>query len=156
MLIKDALEKGCTEIVLGIGGSATNDAAAGIFQALGGQLFDKNKAALAKGGTALQQLETIVFPTHLDHIKWEIACDVDNPLLGPNGASAVYGPQKGATQRDVEYLEAALTQLAATLEKKYQRKVDQLKGGGAAGGTAAGMAGFFGATLVPAFSCFQK
>lgn len=156
LLIKDALEKGCTEIVLGIGGSATNDAAAGIFQALDGQLFDKNKAALAKGGAALQQLETIVFPTHLDHIKWEIACDVDNPLLGPNGASAVYGPQKGATQGDVEHLEAALTQLATTLEKKYQRKVDQLKGGGAAGGTAAGMAGFFGATLVPGFQLLSE
>ena len=81
---------------------------------------------------------------------------MDNPLLGPNGASAVYGPQKGATQKDVEHLEAALTQLAATLEKKYQRKVDQLKGGGAAGGTAAGMAGFFGATLVPGFQLLSE
>ena len=154
--IKDAIEKGCTEIILGIGGSATNDAAAGIFQALGGQLLDKNKIPLAKGGAALQQLETIVLPTHLDHTKWKIAFDVNNPLIGPNGASYVYGPQKGASKKDVEDLEVALTQLAVTLEKKCLRKVDQINGGGAAGGTAAGMAGFFGATLVPGFQLLSE
>ena len=149
--IKDAVKKGCQEIILGIGGSATNDGGAGIFQALGGQLLDKNKAALAKGGISLQLLDTIIFPAHLDPIKWEIACDVDNPLLGPNGASAVYGPQKGASPKDTELLEKALTQLSHTLDKKYQKKVAQISGGGAAGGTAAGMAGFFDATLVPGF-----
>jgi len=154
--IKDAIDKGCKEIILGIGGSATNDAGAGIFQALGGQLLDKNELPLARGGAALKAIDKIIFPTHLKHLQWHIACDVDNPLLGTNGATAIYGPQKGASKQDIEQLENALAHLAGYFENQFERSIAGLKGGGAAGGTAAGMVGFFDAKLSPGFQLLAE
>ena len=154
--IKDAIEKGCTDIILGIGGSATNDAGTGIFEALGGQLLDKNKHPIARGGAALKEVESVVLPQNLGAVRFKVACDVDNPLLGVQGASAVYGPQKGASPEDVVTLEKALTHFATTIKRQTGREIAALKGGGAAGGTAAGMAGLFEAQLAPGFSLLSE
>lgn len=151
LLIQHAIEHGAQEIILGIGGSATNDAGAGIIQAIGGKLLDKNGHSLAPGGLALSDLHTVEIPDGLKNIKWRIACDVDNPLLGPNGASHTYGPQKGATDKDIKQLEEALTHFAQKIEQTTKITVSSIAGGGAAGGTAAGLYGVFGAELVSGF-----
>ena len=110
-IIKQALDLGVKQIILCLGGSATNDAGAGIAQALGIQLLDKNNIELAKGGAALSRLAKIntdnLHP-RANQVEWLLACDVDNPLCGPRGASAVFGPQKGASSEDVKILDMAL------------------------------------------------
>ena len=125
--IKDAIEKGCTDIILGIGGSATNDAGMGIFEALGGQLLDKNKHPISKGGAALKE-ESVVLPQNLGAVRFKVACDVDNPYCA-QGASAVYGPQKGASPEDVVTLEKALTHFATTIKRQTGKEIATLKGG---------------------------
>jgi len=154
--INHAIKNGCTKIILGIGGSATNDGGAGIFQALGGKLIDSNGEELKKGGAALINLNNIVLPQGLDHIEWVVACDVQNTLLGPEGASSVYGPQKGASEEDVIILDESLTQFAKIIKKELGYSIDELSGGGAAGGTAAGMHGFFSAELSSGFDLLAK
>lgn len=154
--INHAIKNGCTKIILGIGGSATNDGGAGIFQALGGKLIDSNGEELKKGGAALINLNNIVLPQGLDHIEWVVACDVQNTLLGPEGASSVYGPQKGASEEDVIILDESLTQFAKIIKKELGNSIDELSGGGAAGGTAAGMHGFFRAELSSGFDLLAK
>lgn len=154
--ILHALDQGCRKIILGIGGSATNDAGAGIFQALGGQLLDSSGNTIGKGGNALAKLNRIILPEEFQAIEWEIACDVANPLLGKNGASAVYAPQKGANQKQIEQLEASLSHFAKVVLKQFDRRIDTLAGGGAAGGTAAGMVAFFKAKLNPGFALMAQ
>lgn len=154
--IKHAIEQGCSKIILGIGGSATNDAGAGIFQALGGRLLDKNGNELEKGGAALATLDKIILPKDLDNIQWEIACDVANPLLGPEGASAVYGPQKGATPIETKALDASLAHFSICVKKQLNLSIEKITGGGAAGGTAAGMFAFFKAQLTPGFNLMAQ
>ena len=151
LLIKDALEKGCDEIILGVGGSATTDGGAGIFEALGGLLIDKEGNCLEKGGASLKKLNKIVHPKISKKITWKVACDVSNPFLGEDGAANIYGPQKGASKKDVAILNESLTNFANNIERKYKRKISRLVGGGAAGGTAAGLHGFFGAALDSGF-----
>ena len=151
LLIKDALEKGCDEIILGVGGSATTDAGAGIFEALGGLLIDKEGNFLDKGGASLKKLNKIVHPKISKKITWKVACDVSNPFLGEDGAANIYGPQKGASKEDIAILNESLTNFANNIERKYKRKISGLVGGGAAGGTAAGLHGFFGAALDSGF-----
>lgn len=152
LLIKDALSKNCKEIILGIGGSATNDGAAGIFQALGGSLLDSSQKELPRGGAALSHLSKIIPSKRLEHIQWKVACDVENPLLGPQGASYTYAQQKGASTQQLKRLEKSLTHFAQQLQQHFGRDISSLVGGGAAGGTAAGMHGFFGASLTSGFS----
>ena len=154
--IKHAIEQGCSKIILGIGGSATNDAGAGIFQALGGRLLDKTGKDLEKGGAALAALEKIIPPKGLNNIQWEIACDVSNPLLGPEGASSIYAPQKGATPNEVKILDSSLAHFAKCVKKQFNRNIDKVPGGGAAGGTAAGMFAFFNAQLTPGFNLMAQ
>lgn len=151
LVIKEAISRGCEEIILGIGGSATNDAAAGIFQALGGQLLDSDGVEIQRGGLALNRLNQIILPKGLDHISWRIACDVENPLVGTTGASTVYGPQKGASKADVMALENSLNHFSDLVEQQLKKNIKKLKGGGAAGGTSAGMYAFFDAELVRGF-----
>ena len=127
-----------------------------LFQALGGQLLDRKGHHLTSGGGALVSLEKIIMPNHLTGITWRVACDVQNPLLGPQGASAVYGPQKGASQKGVEQLEKSLTHFSKIIEQQCHQKVTLLEGGGAAGGTAAGMVGFFGAQLTSGFGLLSE
>ena len=151
LLIRHAIEHGAQEIILGIGGSATNDAGTGIIKALGGEFLDAQGNELPNGGLALSKLETIKCPERLKKIKWHIACDVTNPLLGPNGATYTYGPQKGAQPQDLEPLEQALQQFARVLKHSTGRPIDTVPGGGAAGGTAAGLFGLLNARLVSGF-----
>ena len=151
LLIKHAIKQGAKEIILGVGGSATNDAGTGIIKALGGQFLDVQGFALPNGGAALSSLNQIILPQYLEEIKWKVACDVTNPLLGPQGATYTYGPQKGASEKDLKTLERALKQFAHIVKKKTGKSIDTLPGGGAAGGTAAGLYGLLNAELVSGF-----
>lgn len=141
-LILAAQESGARRIIIGIGGSATNDGGAGLAQALGYRLLDANGAELPPGGLALERLDRIERGAGLELPRIDVACDVDNPLCGPRGASAIYGPQKGATPRQVETLDRALANLARVLRRDLGRDVANLPGAGAAGGLGAGLVAF--------------
>ena len=156
LLIKHALDSGCQEIILGVGGSATNDAASGIFQALGGSLLDIKKKQIEKGGAELSRLTSIIDPKINRSVTWKIACDVVNPLIGENGASAIYGPQKGASEDEIEILENSLLNFSKVIKKHFGRSISKIKGGGAAGGVAAGMFGFFNAKLFSGFTILSE
>ena len=144
-IIKQALDLGVTQIILCLGGSATNDAGAGIAQALGIQLLDKAGNEIEKGGAALSQLDKINMDNlhpRASQIEWLLACDVDNPLCGPRGASAVFGPQKGATQEEVKTLDTALDHFAKLAKNLTKEDHSKTQGYGAAGGTALGISLF--------------
>lgn len=140
------------EVIACIGGSATNDGGAGMAQAVGVRLLDRKGHELAPGGAALMDVARIDadgIDRAVRSARVLVACDVDNPLLGPNGASAVYGPQKGATPADVERLDRALGRLADAIERDLGIDVRELPGAGAAGGLGAGLVAFLGAELRP-------
>lgn len=140
------------EIIAGIGGSATNDGGAGMAQALGYRLLDGAGRDLPRGGAALVRLERIDrsgFDSGWQSVKVMVACDVTNPLTGPDGASHVYGPQKGADEEMVRELDEALAHLAAVIETDLGKRVAGVPGAGAAGGAGAGLLAFLGASLVP-------
>jgi glycerate kinase len=151
-LLEAARAEGVGEVIAGIGGSATNDGGAGMAQALGYRLLDSAGRDLPRGGEALLQLERID-PSGLDprwhSLKVMVASDVTNPLTGPAGASAVYGPQKGADEKAVELLDRALARLAGVIERDLGKRVAAIPGAGAAGGTGAGLIAFLDARLVP-------
>ena len=151
-LILAALESGCRKLIIGIGGSATNDGGAGMAQALGARLLDSTGAELPFGGAALANLEHIDV-TNLDSRLADcevlIASDVSNPLCGAHGASAVYGPQKGATPEMVTHLDAALAHYADVIQRDLGIKVKDVPGAGAAGGLGAGLIVFLKAELIP-------
>jgi glycerate 2-kinase len=151
-LLQHAFDDGARHVIIGIGGSATNDGGAGMAQALGYHLLDENGHELPPGGLALKRLARI--HTGGVHGNWkeaqvEVACDVTNPLTGPSGASAVYGPQKGATPEVVAELDAALRRLAEVVRRDLGVDVEHLPGAGAAGGLGAGLVAFTGARLRP-------
>ena len=149
-LLDVARRDGVASIIAGIGGSATNDGGAGMAQALGYGLLDQGGHELPRGGAALTRLVTITgagFDAAWHHVRLRVACDVTNPLLGSLGASAVYGPQKGADPSTVQELDAALARLARVMSTDLGRDVADLPGAGAAGGTGAGLVGFLGASL---------
>lgn len=151
-LVLAALDAGARHIVLSLGGSATTDAGAGLFQALGGRLLNKNGADLPPGGAALQALACIQADTldsRLAHTQFELAVDVDNPLCGPSGAAAIFGPQKGATARDVELLDQALSHFADISRQAGGRDVSTQPGTGAAGGLGFVIKAFFHAEFRP-------
>jgi glycerate kinase len=151
-LLHAALDAGCTRILIGIGGSATNDGGAGMAQALGSRLLDVDGNELSPGGVALARLARIDasgVDAQLAQTRVLVACDVTNPLTGPEGASAVYGPQKGATPEFVAELDAALTHYAAILKRDLGADVAEIPGAGAAGGLGAGLLAFAHAELVP-------
>lgn len=149
-LIKAALDHGVEKIILGIGGSATNDGGAGMIEALGGELIYRDSQPSSRGGGALLDLIDIDL-TNLDprlkQTEIVVACDVDNPLLGANGASAIYGPQKGATEEMVEQLDKALANYDSVLARVTGRDVKDIPGAGAAGGIGAGLLHCFDAFL---------
>ncbi|TFZ52711.1 glycerate kinase [Serratia proteamaculans] len=151
-LILAALERGVKAIILGIGGSATNDGGAGMMQALGARLLDDQQQPLPPGGAALARLAQIdlsgVDP-RLQQVSVTAACDVDNPLCGPHGASAVFGPQKGATPEMVAQLDAALNHFGRLLQQATGREVLNAPGAGAAGGMGAALLGMLDARLRP-------
>lgn len=154
-LINAALERGAKRLLIGIGGSATVDGGAGCLQALGVRLLDASGAEIPYGGGGLAQLARIdvasVSTLHeqLAGVEVTILCDVTNPLIGPNGAAPVFGPQKGATPEMVRQLEANLAHFAEVIRRDLGIDVTALPGGGAAGGFSAGMVAFLGARLAP-------
>ncbi|WP_454441976.1 glycerate kinase [Vibrio bathopelagicus] len=155
-LILEAIEQGAQTIILGLGGSATNDGGAGIVQALGGRLLDDNGQDLSRGGAALAGLASIEL-TGLDSrcadVELIVACDVDNPLCGDNGASHIFGPQKGATPEQVLMLDKALTNFARIAETQGCASggdpVHKRTGYGAAGGTPMGLSLLFNMQIKP-------
>jgi glycerate kinase len=151
-LVRAALDAGCRRIIVGIGGSATNDGGAGVAQALGVRLLDDAGRDLPPGGAALAGLGRIDvsgLDARLGHCQVLAASDVFNPLCGPEGASLVYGPQKGATPEVAQELDAALRHYAQVIERDLGVRVLDLAGAGAAGGLGAGLVAFLGAELVP-------
>lgn len=146
-LIRHALDLGCTHFIIGIGGSATNDGGMGMAEALGVRFLDESGKELGPGGGELIRLRSIDvsgLDTRLNSVKIEVACDVDNPLTGPTGASAIYGPQKGATPEMVEALDQALSNYAQVIRKDLGRDIEKVPGAGAAGGLGAGLMAFLG------------
>lgn len=151
-LIKAALDAGLRRIIIGIGGSATNDGGAGMARALGVRFLDGDGRDLPEGGAALAGLASINLSgldTRLRETAIQVACDVNNPLCGEKGASAVYGPQKGATPEMVVELDRALMHYARIVEQTTGRVVSLLPGTGAAGGLGAGLLYFTSASLLP-------
>jgi glycerate kinase len=153
-LIRAALERGCPQIIVGVGGSATVDGGAGAMQALGARLLDAHGRELPPGGGPLERLDRIDASTRAPRLaatEMLVACDVTNQLCGPRGAAAIFGPQKGASPAAVATLDAALRHLAAVVERDLGVDVVETAGGGAAGGLAAGLMAFAGATIAPGF-----
>lgn len=151
-MLLDAARAGAKRMILGIGGSATNDGGAGFAQALGYRLMDDAGDELPPGGGALERLARIVPPAgrhELAGVELLVACDVDNPLCGPRGASMIFGPQKGATPRMVVQLDRNLEHFARIIHRDLGRDVRALPGAGAAGGLGAGLVAFAGARLRP-------
>lgn len=153
-LIADAMAGGAERIVLGIGGSATTDGGAGALAALGMRFLDASGALLEPAPAALAALASVDaagLDPRLARVRLEIACDVENPLLGPAGAAAVYGPQKGADAADVAFLESVLARLAGIAVAASGHDLRALPGAGAAGGLGWGLATFAGARLARGF-----
>jgi len=149
-LIKACLDHGVKKLLIGIGGSATNDGGAGVIQALGGRLLDKQGNELAFGGGELGKLSTIDlsnFDSRLKDVIVEVACDVNNPLCGERGASNVFGPQKGATQEMIGILDDNLKHYADIIKRQLGKNVLDEPGAGAAGGLGAGLLAFLNGTL---------
>lgn len=149
-LIKACLDKRVKKLLIGIGGSATNDGGAGFIQALGGRLLDENGDDLSYGGGALAKLHTIDLSNldeRLKYVSVEVACDVNNPLCGKEGASYVFGPQKGATREMIEILDQNLSHYAEVIKEQLGKDVISKAGAGAAGGLGAGLMAFLDVKL---------
>lgn len=144
-LILEALNEGCTRIILGLGGSATNDGGAGCMRALGVRFLGADGCELADGGAALTRLETIDISgmdPRCASCEFTVLSDVRNPLCGSHGASVVFGPQKGADEMQVRLLDQALCHYAETIRRNLGRDVADIPGAGAAGGFGAGLLAF--------------
>ncbi|GKX60516.1 glycerate kinase [Leminorella grimontii] len=151
-LIAKALDRGVTHCIIGIGGSATNDGGAGMVQALGAKLLDKEGKEIGFGGAELARLDRIDvsgMDKRIKSCRFEVACDVTNPLTGPQGASAIFGPQKGATQEMIATLDANLLHYAQAIKRDLGQDVNDVPGSGAAGGMGAALLAFLGAELRP-------
>jgi len=151
-LILDALKNGAKKIILGIGGSATNDCGIGVAKAVGIKFLDSKNNEVGNNVSNFSNIKKInldKFNSQLNDIKFEVACDVTNKLCGKEGASYIYGPQKGASAEDVKILDKNLLHIGNLIEKDLGVNVLDIKGGGAAGGLGAGMVAFFGAKLRP-------
>jgi len=146
-LILDALDQGAKEIIIGIGGSVTNDGGAGMAQALGVRFLDHNGLKIERYGSGgmldqIAKIDVSSLDKRLREIAIKVACDVDNPLCGEKGASNVFGPQKGATQEMVKILDANLGYFAELIRETIGKDVKELSGAGAAGGLGAGLVAF--------------
>ncbi|VDN47551.1 Glycerate kinase [Petrocella atlantisensis] len=153
-LILDAMKKGCKKIVIGIGGSATNDGGLGMLQALGFEFFDEKGDAVGQGGQALINVRSIsstkVLPEIFD-LEIHVACDVNNPLIGEQGATRIYGPQKGGTNEMLELLEKGMINYGNVIENTFSKSILNYPGAGAAGGMGAGLLGILNGTLDSGF-----
>ena len=151
-LIKAALNQGCRKMIIGIGGSATNDGGAGMVQALGTKLLDKDGEEIGFGGGELKKIVKIdisCMDKRLSDIKVLVASDVNNPLCGPQGASRIYGPQKGATPEIIEELDESLAYFAELIKRDLHKDIKDIPGAGAAGGLGASLIAFLNAELRP-------
>jgi glycerate 2-kinase len=149
-LIKACLDRNIKRLLIGIGGSATNDGGAGAVQALGGKLLDREGSEIGFGGGELGKLASVDladFDSRLKNIKVEVACDVTNPLCGLKGASNVFGPQKGADPQMIEILDENLRHYADIIKEQFGKEVIDVPGAGAAGGLGAGLMAFLNGTL---------
>ncbi|MDE0467512.1 MAG: glycerate kinase [Candidatus Poribacteria bacterium] len=149
-LIRAALEAGCRRLIIGIGGSATNDGGAGMAEALGVRLLDADGNRIPRAGAGLGQLASIdITSLHpaIAETETVVACDVNNPLTGPDGASHVYGPQKGATPEMIETLDGHLAHFDSVLTRTLGKSFNDVPGAGAAGGLGAGLMAFLNAEL---------
>lgn len=149
-IIKEAIEKGCRNFIVGIGGSATNDCGVGMLQALGFEFYDENDNLVGLGGKVLNQIKRINTENklkELDECNFKIACDVNNPLYGENGAAYIYGPQKGATKEIVKELDKGLKNFAEVVKKDLGKDIAHIEGAGAAGGLGFGFLGFLNSKL---------
>ena len=158
-LILEAFEKNAKKIILCAGGSATVDGGTGILQALGIKFFDAKGNALDDLPAALSlltEIDTAGCDERIKNIPIIILCDVENPLLGPNGAAAIFGPQKGASEKDVQLLESMLSNFSDIVLHKTGKDISAIKHGGAAGGVAAGLEAFFDAELVNGIDYFLQ
>lgn len=159
ILLKDALDRGIKKIILGIGGSATNDAGAGMLSALGARLLDKDGNDVPLGGAALSLIHKIDlsnFDNRIYETETTAACDVDALLCGENGATKVFARQKGASEADIPLLENALKNFGIVLEKTYNKPVFEILGGGAAGGLGAMLSVCCNAALLPGIELISK
>jgi glycerate kinase len=151
-MMRAALDHGVSKIIVGIGGSATNDAGTGMASGLGARFLDASGSPLPPGGAALERLASIDLTDldpRLSNTSIIVACDVQNPLTGPEGAAQVYGPQKGASPSDVLLLERAMVHFAEVVQRTIGKNIASIPGGGAAGGLGAGLAAFCGGRLQP-------
>ncbi|PWU04033.1 MAG: glycerate kinase [Bacteroidetes bacterium] len=149
-LILAAINEGVGHIIIGIGGSATNDGGTGMARALGVKFLDEAGNEIAEGGGVLHKLASIDISgldPRLEKVKIEVACDVDSPLIGPTGASAIFGPQKGATPQIVEQLDRNLAHYAEILTRDLGKQIADVPGAGAAGGLGGGLMAFLNAEL---------
>lgn len=149
-IIKEAIEKGCRNFIVGIGGSATNDCGVGMLQALGFEFYDENDNLVGLGGKVLNQIKRINTENklkELDECNFKIACDVNNPLYGENGAAYIYGPQKGATKEIVNELDKGLKNFAEVVKNDLGKDIAHIEGAGAAGGLGFGFLGFLNSKL---------
>lgn len=151
-LIRDALDRGCRNFIVGIGGSATNDAGLGMLQALGFRFLDKHRQLLGIGGKIMEEVAEIdtshIHPA-LKEAHFTVACDVRNPFYGPEGAAFVFAPQKGADSRMVQKLDASMQSLAEVIKRVTGRDISRHPGAGAAGGMGGGLLAFLNADLKP-------
>ena len=151
-LIKDALEKGCREFIIGIGGSATNDAGTGMLSALGYIFLDENGNELEPNGENLINIKSFKDDKVMKEVseaKFLIACDVDNPFYGTNGAAHVYGKQKGATGDIIKILDDGMRNFSNVIEKIKKTDISNISGSGAAGGLGGAFTAFFNSELKP-------
>lgn len=158
-LIKDALDKGCRKLIIGIGGSATNDGGTGIAKALGVKFLDASNNELELGGGHLKSLDRIDISNLDERIKdceVIVACDVTNPLTGNHGASFIYGAQKGGSPDVLRVLDNNLKRYADIIKSTFNKDIDKIPGAGAAGGTGAGLLTFLNAKLVSGIDLILK
>lgn len=149
-LIANAIHRGCRNFILGIGGSASNDAGLGMMQALGLRLLDKSGELLGQGGKIMQQIETIDMSGLLPELTtctFHLATDVTNPFCGPQGAAYVFGPQKGGNEFQIEYLDKGMKHLATRISKTTGKNIENSPGAGAGGGTGGGCISFLRADI---------
>ncbi len=151
-MIKDAMERGCQNFIIGIGGSATNDGGIGMLEALGYRFLDSDHKQVIPVGRSLVDIVSVDGSRTiqgLDKCRFLVACDVENPLFGETGAAFVFGPQKGADETCVRQLDQGLQNWARVIEKNCGKSIADLKGAGAAGGLGAGFSAFLNAELRP-------
>lgn len=149
-IIKEAIQKGCRNFIVGIGGSATNDGGVGMLQALGYKFYDENNNLVGLGGKVLNQIKSIKIDNRLkelDECSFKIACDVNNPLYGKNGAAYIYGPQKGASKEIVKELDRGLINFSEVVKKELNKDIAHIEGVGAAGGLGFAFLGFLNSKL---------